>query len=156
VGLLPTFAAGVGITADVLRIWRFRLELGGAYFFDAATQPPAPRGIVGLSAASVTGCVDVLRARRVALGACGSAWLGAIHAVVYDLPQLGPRTRAWVGLAAGLRVTWRPVGPLAVELGVDGVAPVTRYEFYVLGTDAVVFRQTAGASAFAAVGLHFP
>jgi hypothetical protein len=153
-GLLPEPSLGVALSTEV-EVARFmRISIGGLYL-------PEVRGGVdfafGLTAGWVGACFHPLARARVDLSLCGKVLLGAIHSVVFVLEPVQPGDRLWSGAALSAQASLIALGPIAVEVGGEAVAPLVRDRFMVQGRSGVVFQQPPlGVMAFVGVGVAIP
>jgi hypothetical protein len=133
----------------------FHATVGVFYLPEARTGGDA--FAFGLTAASLGGCAQAWGERRVSLSLCGEALLGAMHAVVFELTPANPGDRLWSAASLAGQVRWRPVGPLVLELGAQGLVPFSRPQYRVRGQPGTVFQEAAaGGAAFVGVGLSIP
>jgi hypothetical protein len=154
-GLLPSTSAGTSVAADVPLLGALHATVGALFFPEVRT--PDRDFSFGLTAAWLGVCAELWRAKSVAVSACGSALLGAIHAVVYVLEPTNPGDEPWAGAALTPKVLVRLAGPLAAELGGDLVFPFTREPFTVRGLPGSVFQESVvGGAGFVGLGLSIP
>jgi hypothetical protein len=153
-GLVPGLRPALELAGDVEVISRVHVTGGALWLPEARARDT--RFAFGMTAFSVGACVDLLVSRESALAACSRLHAGAVHAVPYSLEPVEPGSRAWVGLGAGPR--WAiDAGPVRLELGVEALVPLARYDFRVVGLPGSVFRQSAvGGLGFVGAGASFP
>jgi hypothetical protein len=144
-GLLPGFAPGVGLSADLaLSSW---LTLSAALAYWPEQKKSAGSGAIafGLSAASLAACGEPVALAAVGVAACAGAWLGSLHSVIYELIPTAPGDRLWSALSAGARIYAPRAAPVRASLALDALAPLTRQRFTVGGQPGTAFRQSAVA-----------
>ncbi len=111
---------------------------------------------VGITAGWLAAGIDVLRSRQLSLGAYVGVYAGALHAVVLRGDPSAPGDQPWGAAMLAVRFRALVFGPLALEAGVEGVAPLVRHRFFDGNHGETVFQQGAvAASAFVGVGLQF-
>lgn len=155
-GVLPAPSAGFDITGDVFVTRRVRVSVG--MLFVPEIRPPSPNDLFafGLTSAVVRGCVDAVQSPLLSLAGCGGAFVGGVHALEPGRPSLRPGQQVWGAVSAEVRATLRLVGPLVVDVGGGLVVPITRYRFFLEGSDRTLFQQPAvAASAYAGLGIDF-
>jgi hypothetical protein len=155
-GMLPGFSGGIGFSADFLSIGRFGMSIGGAFFPEVQDVEHGGRYGYLLAMATVTPCVVAVQTNRVSLAVCAGLGFGDIHASIYGLQPAQPGDRAWVAALAGARFRFGIAGPLAAEIGIDAIIPVTSYRFYDAGDNATLFQQTPVVGvAYSGLGVRF-
>jgi hypothetical protein len=137
-GLLPKTAFGVEL-AGHLGFGQAKLVVG-LRLLPGANTDDGHLGI-GLGTGSAAGCVG-WRIGRGRLSLCAGAEAGFISATARDLTPVDPGNYPWFALTAGPRLTW-PDAPLGLELGVSGVVPLLRQQFYVQAPDTAGFQTSA-------------
>jgi hypothetical protein len=111
----------------------------------------------GLTAGWGGACFQPVEGPRARLSLCGLGLLGAIHSVVLALEPTRPGDRPWAGAALSAQLRVRVAGPLIVDLGGDGIAPLTRDRFLVQNRPGTVFQQSPVVGmAFAGLGVVIP
>ena len=111
---------------------------------------------VGITSAWLSAGLDALRTRQLSLGAYLGVYAGALHAVVLRGEPSAPGDQPWAAMSLAVRLRALVAGPLALEAGVEGVAPLLRHRFYDGNRGETVFQQDPVAvSAFLGVGLQF-
>jgi hypothetical protein len=111
----------------------------------------------GLTAFSLGACVELIRRGLAELAACGGAWGGAVHAVVFDLSPVGPGERGWAAVEVAPRLRLHIWGRLHLETGLEVIVPLVRQPFTVIGLTAPVFQQAPlTLLPFAGLGATFP
>ena len=138
-GLLPRVAAGWSLAGQVALAARAGLT-GEAVWLPEARTSDGRFGF-GLAAFSLGACGTVVRLDAADLAACGALWIGALHAVVYDLTPAGPGDHAWAAASASPRLRVRIAPGAHLELGAHVMVPLVRRRFVVEGWSDPVFRQ---------------
>jgi hypothetical protein len=153
-GLLPRASLGAGLVAAVGL--GAHLELAaGAQVFPAVEVQGVPSYAIGLALGDLRACARLPRVARVDVSACGGPSAGVMTAAVLEGDRAQPGQRAWFGAELGLDAAIALPHALALRLGVQGVAPLTRYRFTIDG-DVALFRQRAVAGvAYAGLELRF-
>ena len=155
-GLLPRPSLGVGLGAGVELGPRLRIALG-ARAFPAVEVGGSPAYAVGLATFDVGLCVAIARTMAIDVRACGGPSVGLIHAAILSGDRAQPGERAWLAAELGLDAAFTLTGALAFDLGVNAVAPVTRYRFLVEGSPVALFEQsTLAGTARAGLRWRFP
>jgi hypothetical protein len=154
VGLLPASAPGMAVAGQVAVARAARVTVEALWMPEGRTSDG--RFGFGLTAFSLGACFAPLRLPVVELALCGSAWGGALHAVVYATAPEAPGDSLWAAAAAspllrlGLAERWH------AELGGHLLVPLTRHPFVLAGQTSPVFRETPVTFfAFAGLGAHF-
>lgn len=137
-GVLPRPRAGMEAGAELELSRQF--GVAAAVGFLPSIRTDNRRFGFGLMEASLGPCVTLVRETRTRLGLCAEAQLGVIQALTYDVDPLPPTNHFWFAVRAGSRLNQRLWGPLGFELGVEAVAPVTRHEFTLRGSDERVYQ----------------
>jgi hypothetical protein len=154
VGLLPQAAAGVGLSAAVAIADWASATVGAVYWPEVHTV--AGDFAFGLTAGWVGGCARSGGARA-GLSVCGKVLFGAIHSVVFALEPTEPGDRPWAGGALSAQARLRLFGPVIAELGIEGIAPMTRDRFLVHGRSDLVFQQEPVTGVgFGGLGVTIP
>lgn len=154
--VLPKWAVGIAVTTDAPLTESVRYGVGATLWPEARTPDPDPNFAFGLAAISAGICWAALRAERLTGAICGSVLAGVMHAVVYHPDPLAPGDRFWLGATAGVRGTATVVEPLWLEIGVEALVPITRYDFRVEGRPSSAWTQAVIAPvAFVGAGVHF-
>jgi hypothetical protein len=155
-GLLPRPSLGVGLGAGVELGPRLGIALG-AQAFPVVEVGGSPAYAVGLATFDVGLCVAVARTMAIDFRACGGPSVGLIHAVVLSGDRAQPGERAWLAAELGFDATFTLTRTLAFDLGVNAVAPLTRYRFLLEGSPVALFEQsTIGGMARAGLRWRFP
>lgn len=155
-GLLPGFAPGITLAAELELARWLALSAALAYWPEQKTDAPGGAAAFGLSAGSLAACAEPVRLEALGAALCAGALLGSIHTVVYELIPTGPGDRLWGAFSAGARVYAPRAELLRVSFALDALAPLTRHRFTVRGHEDSVFRQpTLALSAQLGIGLHF-
>jgi hypothetical protein len=121
----------------------------------------------GLSAFGLGACLGLLARESVDLGACGSVWGGALHAVVYELTPTRPGDHAWAAAALSprLRITLARHHDaktgfhflLFADAGFHLFVPLVRRPFTITGEDAPAFQESSVAILpFLGLGAKLP
>jgi hypothetical protein len=155
-GLLPGFAPGVALSADLALSSWFSLSAALSHWPEQKKSSGSGAIAFGLSAASLAACAEPVALDAVGVAACAGAWLGSLHSVIYELIPTAPGDRLWSALSAGARIYAPRASAVRASLALDALAPLTRQRFTVGGQRGTAFRQ--GAVAFHAqlgVGVHF-
>lgn len=154
-GLLPQTGAAALFAAQVAVSHRAQITGEGLWMPERRTTDG--RFGFGLSAFGLGGCFRVVPGSVADLGACGSLWGGALHAVVYQLMPTQPGDRAWVATALTSRLRLAFGAHVHAELGVHFFVPLLRQPFTVTGESATVFQEPPVAVLpFAAIGAQLP
>jgi hypothetical protein len=146
--LLPSWAPGVAISADLQPAARLAVAAGGWFFPSVLASTPTARFGFGLTAAWLDACA-VLVEHPTDLRVCAGPRVGALHAVVYSPAPTSPGDRVWWAAAAGFALKQQLGGRAFVEGGLEADFPLARYRFYVQNSGTTVFQQSA------VVGLGF-
>jgi len=110
----------------------------------------------GLTAGWLGLCGELAAGERATVAICGNVLAGAVHAVVFQLEPTTPGDRPWAGAGLSARAEIRLAGPFVLDLGVEGVAPLTRPRFFVENHADTVFQEpVVGGIAFGGLGLSF-
>jgi hypothetical protein len=159
VRLLPRLAPGMGLGGEVQVARRVSVRAGGVILPEVRTPTPDDNFAFGLTAGWLGACLDALQRELVALGACAGGMGGIMHVVVYFPDATHPGERAFWAATAGLRLAVHLPARIEIEMGADGVAPLDRRAFTVLGRPPgsdVAFTQPATAALlWGAVGVRF-
>lgn len=151
-GLLPHPAFGVEVSTDI-EVARFVGISAGALYLPEVHS--GPDFAFGLTAGWLGGCAHTHA--FVDLSACGKALLGGIHSVVYGVEPDKPGDRLWAGAALSAEASLLLLGPMALEVGGEAVAPLIRDHFVVQGRSGDVFQQqVVGGAAFVGLGVTIP
>lgn len=157
--LLPRLAPGVGLGGEVQLSPRVSIRAGGVILPEVRSSSSDDNVAFGLTAGWVGACVDALSRTLVAVGACAGGMGGIMHAVVYFPDATHPGERAFWAATVGARAAAHLAGRFELQGGVDGIAPLNRHEFTVVGLPPgsdVVFSQPATAALFwGAIGVRF-
>jgi hypothetical protein len=151
-GLLPRASLGAGLLAGARLSAHLELALR-AQIFPAVEVQGDPAYSIGLAFGDVRLCARLPRLARVELQACGGPAVGVVSAALLAGERAQPGERAWFAADLGLEAAIAVTRSLAIRLGAEGAAPLTRYRFVVEGTDVTLFRQRAVAGT-AHVGLE--
>jgi hypothetical protein len=153
--LLPGVAPGLGLEAQIAVHPRLNAIVGLDYWPERKRAALGSRFAFGLTTGTLGLCVEALRGLVLGLALCGSAQLGAIHAVVYALTPVRPGERFWAAAALKAQL-YLPLGRVRVSLAALGTAPITRHRFRANDQDDVIFRQAAliPGGEFG-LGMHF-
>jgi hypothetical protein len=155
VGLLPKVAPGVALAGQGV-VTRAVWITGEALWMPEARTGDGRFGF-GLTAFALGACFVPVRLAAVELGACGSAWAGALHAVVYQLAPVTPGDSAWAAAAASPYLRLRLAEHLHAEVGGHLLVPLTRHPFVLGGPTDLVFREAPVTFfPFAGLGARFP
>ena len=134
VGVLPSPSFGAS-AAVAWMSGRLRVELQGAWFPPAPVAVPS-QGVGGsfeLLVAGASACGSLLRAGPLFVGPCAGVEGGLLTA-------RGPGTAvgqpldssaAWAALKAGGLLVWYATPYVGLRVGIDGIVPLTRDDFYV-------------------------
>jgi len=153
-GLLPQTSAGVALSAEIAVARSVDATAGALYLPEARTS--VGDFAFGLTAGWGGACVRTARARA-SVSLCGKVLVGAIHSVVFTLEPAAPGDRWWAAGALSAQARLRIAGPVLAELGLEGIAPMTRDRFVVGGRVDPVFRQGPVAGmAFVGLGVTIP
>lgn len=124
-GVHPQLAAGGSLTFDMRPRPHFDLRVGAM-----ATHAPTLRFLEGSVASTVAaGRVDLCWGtlpRTIRLRLCGGFAGGALVAQARGFARNYDRTYPWMALLAGIDLVIQLVGPLALELRIDGFAALQR------------------------------
>jgi hypothetical protein len=140
-GVLPRVSAGVEAGAE-LELSR-HVGVAAAVGFLPTVRTDDKRFAFGLMEASFGPCLTLVGQARTRLGLCVEAQLGAIQARTYHVESLPRTDHFWFAVRAGTRLNQRLLGPLGFEFGVQAVAPVTRHDFALRGSDEHVYQAQA-------------
>jgi hypothetical protein len=155
-GLLPGLAPGVALGAELPMHSRLSASTELRYWPEQATRALDSRFAFGLTALALGLCLETLRGRALGLALCAAGQLGAIHAVVFDLPPTEPGQRFWAAASAKAQL-YLPLGPTRISIALLGAAPITRHHFRAIGQDETIFRQSAVVAAGElGLGMRFP
>jgi hypothetical protein len=158
-GLLPSAAPGVGLGGEVQLGAGFVARLGGFVLPEVRTPAPDENFAFGLTAGWLGACYDGIRRDSIALGACAGGVGGVMHAVVYFPDATHPGQRAFWAVTGGLRLAIHLPARVEIQLVSDGVLPLNRRQFTVVGRPAgadVVFAQPATAALlWGGLGVRF-
>jgi hypothetical protein len=147
--LLPHIAPGMGLGGEVQVARSVSLRAGGVILPEVRAQSSDDNFAFGLTTGWLGVCLDALQRELVALGACAGGMGGIMHVVVYFPDATHPGERSFWAATAGLRLAVHLPGRIELEIGADGVAPLNRHEFTVIGRPAgsdVAFTQPATAA----------
>ncbi|MBI5532842.1 MAG: hypothetical protein HY898_09020 [Deltaproteobacteria bacterium] len=153
-GLLPgaTIAAGLSGSIPIARGWL----VAGHALWAAESKPADQRFAFGLTAFGLGACYEPESSRWLQTGACAGAWLGSIHAVVYEIRPTDPGGRVFSALSLSPFARGRLYGPLHAQVGVEMFVPTERRAFTVTGWQDPVWRQPSAALfGYGGVGMHF-
>jgi hypothetical protein len=147
--VLPRAALGLRLGGDVRLARRFDFE---ALLTFLPEQRQTLRGLdTGFSLTYATSgfCYRLLDDDNATLSGCGSASMGAMHAVSYAPARGRDGELLWSSVGLGLRAAWALAGPIVLSGGVEGGVPLTRHDYVVSrssGADTVVFSDPAFAA----------
>jgi hypothetical protein len=147
-GLHPQLGAGGSASFDVRPLPHFDLRLSGF-----ASHVPDLRFSEGTIASTIAAgrfdmCWGTLP-RTVRLRLCGGFAAGALHAKPRGFDRNLPQTLPWLGVLGGIDLVVLLVGPLALELRIDGFVALQRN---VLDLDTVN-GETVGSLPYGRGGL---
>ncbi|PRQ07781.1 hypothetical protein [Enhygromyxa salina] len=156
VGVTPALSGGGELSFDIRPLPHFDLRLGAL-----ATHLPnhaLDQGRVGVTVAA--GRLDLCwgtTPSAVRLRACGGVAAGATVAAGHDFSINFRRSLPWLAGIAALDLTLRLVGPLALELRVEGVFPLQRTGIDVRSDTGQLLasQRLAVAGVVVAVGPRF-
>jgi hypothetical protein len=153
-GILPGIVPGAAVFGEMGNE-RVRASLGFVYFPESATDGGSYA--FGLTAGSAGASFAWPLADGLELSALGELELGALHAVVYELPPVEPGDQLWFAAAAGPRLGFFALSPLRLELGASLVVPFVRPAFEVRGVAEPVFQSApVGGFFYLGAGLGTP
>lgn len=151
--LLPGMTPAVALRAELPLGQRVQFETSVAYFPEGRFRTAATDVGYSLTALSAGTCYHPNQ--TFALLACGSAWLGALNAVVYEGLPDAPGPRLWGGLRADVGASARSER-LLVELRLFGMFPISRWNFQI-GGEKTQFEQPFVAPGIEiGVGIQMP
>jgi hypothetical protein len=157
-GALPAVAPG--LTVGVLgEIERLRLRVGGVWFplskqyVAHAPSEPQTGGKFSLLAAQARGCYRFLD--QPALGACGAAEVGSLHALGFGTADDRARATLWAALGPGLEAALGLGRAATLAAGVDMLFPLNRPHFELENIGAVYRPNEWSLRATLAGLLHF-
>jgi hypothetical protein len=131
---LPSVAGGPSLAVGLR--WRsLRAELVGAWWQGAQTQfpeVPAVGATLSLGWVAPRLC-GVLRAGRVGFPLCGGVELGGMRGAGFGTPGARTQTLIWVAAELGGAMTIELGRSMALWVGVDGVVPLARPGFSIIG-----------------------
>jgi hypothetical protein len=154
-GFVPGVAPGFGIAVDVKPPGRFSVAAGALWFPEATTQDQ--NFAFGLASAFAGACVDAIAWSRGAIAACAAFHVGEIHAVTFKLEPTQPGGRLWLAPSVGVKLSHVLVGPLLLQAGVDGFAPLIRHDFIVEGLPGAGYQEPSVAGyGYMGAGVSFP
>ena len=149
-GSLPRPAPGGELGVDLRLARPVRLTLGLAFFGEVKTA--GDDFAIGLTAASLGACYDVLNNPKVGLDACADLQAGALHVVVYSPDPTSPGEYSWLAARLGPRLRWRFAPPVELALGGSAVVPFVARDFGVKDQPRPLF-ETPPVGFCAGVGL---
>jgi hypothetical protein len=154
---LPAAAAGLGLSAAV-DLGADRIELGAtAWLRRRATLASLPSvgADVSLYAAVLRYCRWLVR-RTVDLGTCGGIEVGAL--VVTGVGVLSPSSgpERWLAPQIGVLGAVRPASRLALSVAIDGLAPIFRDQFVIVGAGEVYRPPSVTVRAVLGAHARFP
>lgn len=158
-GLLPGTAIGFELGGGT-RLGRWlRWDAAVSYWPETRTQQVPTDFAFGLTAGSLRLCASGSAAGLALSGSlCAGVHVGALHAVVFEAWRpTRPGDRAWIAASLGLLGAFKPwTAPLAVELGIRALAPITRQRFMIGEQEILVFQQSQVAlGTSAGLSLNF-
>ena len=139
-GLLPRPAFGVESGGELGLSAHWGLSGGVSYFPEVRTSGAG--FAFGLSAGFLGTCVHAMQTQAARLAICGEVQLGAMHGVVYSVRPLPPGDHVWAGARVGPRVRLKLFPTVWVEVGAQGLAPLTRHEFVLKDQQNPVFQSS--------------
>ncbi|MFV8755594.1 hypothetical protein ACNOYE_34015 [Nannocystaceae bacterium ST9] len=147
-GMHPQLGAGGLLSFDVRPLPHFDLRFGGF-----ASHVPGVRFSEGTIASTVAAgrfdmCWGTLP-RTVRLRICGGIAAGALHAAPRGFDRNLPQTLPWIAALGGIDLVVRLVGPLALELRIDGFVALQRNVLDL----STVNGETVGSLPYGAGGL---
>jgi hypothetical protein len=151
-GLLPRPAPTIAWSASLKRN---KLEAWAGVTWAPEVRTSDDKYGFGLTTGWLGLCFSIVRFSRGSLLTCGAVAGGAIHAVVYRLEPVEPGQQPWVAglLSERLRVAVLP--PLVAEVGVNLLAPWTRYQF-VTDNRPVFTQPPAAMTVLVGLGVSIP
>jgi hypothetical protein len=159
VRLLPRVAPGMGLGGEVQVAPRVSVRAGGVIFPEVRTPVPDDSFAFGLTTGWLGACLNGLERELIALGACAGGMGGIMHVVVYFPDATHPGERGFWAATAGLRLAVHLPWRIELEMAADGVAPLNRRAFTVIGRPPgsdVAFTQPATAALlWGALGVRF-
>lgn len=155
--LLPRAAPGFALMTG-LEGRRWEAALGMFWLPDVST--PNDDFAFGITAITLGGCMNLVRARRFSLSTCLGMHGGAMHKVVVSLQTYAPfdiRSRAWFAGALSLRARIPIVSLLSIDAGVELVIPLIHRDFAIQGQRDPVFAMAPlGFTTFFGPTLSIP
>jgi hypothetical protein len=155
--LLPGLVVGPAV-AGTLEGPLFEVTAGMFFLPETATRDDEVR--VSMTAGWVGLCARPVRFWRVSVGVCGTVMGGARHNVVRaPMDPHYPVDQSWAALSAVPQSRVSVVGPLSLEIGLDVIVPLTRYD---VGTgdgtgDRLIFSAPPiSLLPFLGVGISLP
>ncbi len=129
-GALPALSTGAALHGYARVYRRFGLR-SWLRFLPEQRADSAAIGAVsfGLSTVTLSADVELVDLSRFALSVAIGPTIGAIHAVLLERPSAESGQRAFFSVSTAAIGAVRLVGPLALDLGIEGTIPVTRYRF---------------------------
>lgn len=152
---LPGVAGGPTLALG-LRRRALRVELVGAYW---ASQPARHTAMPELGARISLGTVatrvcGVPRVGPVEFPLCGAVELGGMRGVAFGTPDAVARALPWVAIQAGGAASFGFARMLALWVGVDVVAPITRPGFSIDGLGSLHRTPALGFAAILGIEAH--
>jgi hypothetical protein len=153
-GLVPGSTIGIGWSGSIpiAHDWLVAAHA----LWTQESKPTDQRFAFGLTAFGLGACYEPGSARWLHTGACATAWLGSIHAVVYEIRPTEPGGRLYSAVSLSPYARASLYGPLHAQLGVELFVPTERRSFTVTGWQDPVWRQPAAAVfGYGGLGMHF-
>ncbi len=154
-GWLPGFALGLRIGLSVDPPWGWPVLVDGVAWADERVSDAQGGADLEGRQAAVAVCPPIVRGRRLGVAACVGGGAAAIRATGYDFLDNDDGAAVLAFVSAGLRGSFRLAGPLMMEAGVAGTAPLVRHRFFYedpAGVQRVLYRMHAVAG-IATLGL---
>lgn len=153
---LPGVAGGPTLALG-LRRRALRVELVGAYW---ASQPARHTAMPELGARISLGTVatrvcGVPRVGPVEFPLCGAVELGGMRGVAFGTPDAVTRTLPWLAIQAGGAASFGVARMLALWVGIDAIAPITRPGFSIDGLGSLHRTPALGFAAILGIEAHF-
>jgi hypothetical protein len=147
---LPASAFGIGGALGAAGS-KWKLEASGAYFFEQRSEPSGNLAVdLSLLVAGPRGCYLPLSG-SLELLLCGEAEIGVLQGKGVNAGNSRSGTLRWFALGAAALLQFELDEAVALVTGVDGLAPLLRDEFVVVGLGPVhelpllTLRTTLGA-----------
>jgi len=153
--VLPSMSAGLGASFSGALTGPLAWSLDLRFHPELRSADPGDFAF-GLAAIGPGACARFDALRWLEVEGCASAWVGALHTVVFRPTPTDPGQRLWLAASGTMRARIRLLPALSLEVGGELLFPLIRHRFRVEGRTSIIFEQgpvLPGASV--GLSVHF-